>query len=170
MRSEVEIRPPRKADQAWTVREVDRSWPTHVDAIAIDGRDQSIVSRADFASFPLVAKLIRWGIDTHMGILFGWPNQLLMAAFGIALSSMIVLGYVMWWRRRPAPGAPVLTVTQAWKRLPAVPRGIAVLLGRRPGMEPALMGASLVAFMLVDILRWRLAIRPRSDAYSRRPV
>ncbi|AOB32213.1 hypothetical protein AKI39_18060 [Bordetella sp. H567] len=167
---EVEIRPPRKADQAWAVNEVDRSWPTQVDAIAIDGRDLSIVSRADFATFPLVAKLIRWGIDTHMGILFGWPNQLLMAAFGIALSIMVLLGYVMWWRRRPAPGSPVLTVTQAWGRLSAIPRGIAALVAAALGWSLPLMGASLLAFMLVDVLRWRLAARPRSGAYSRRPV
>lgn len=166
----VEIRPPRKPGQAWTVREVDRSWPTQVDAIAIDGRDQSIVSRADFATFPLVAKLIRWGIDTHMGILFGWPNQLLMAAFGIALSTLIVLGYMMWWRRRPAPGSPVLTVTQAWKRLPALPRGIAVLLAAALGWSLPLMGLSLLAFIVVDAMRWRLAARPGPGPYSRRPV
>lgn len=168
--SEVEIRAPRAPGQAWTVREVDRAWPTQVDAIAIDGHDLSIVSRADFANFPLVAKLIRWGIDTHMGILFGWPNQLLMAAFGIALSTMIVLGYVMWWRRRPAPGSPVLTVTHAWKRLPAIHRGISALLAAALGWGLPLMGASLLAFMLVDVLRWRLAMRPRTGAYSRRPV
>jgi uncharacterized iron-regulated membrane protein len=157
--SEIEIRPPRKPDQAWTVREVDRSWPTQVDAIAIDGRDQSVVSRADFATFPLVAKLIRWGIDTHMGILFGWPNQLLMAAFGIALSAMIVLGYAMWWRRRPAPGSPVLTVTQAWNRLPVVQRGVAVLLAAALGWTLPVMGLSFLAFLLVDVMRWRLAGR-----------
>jgi uncharacterized iron-regulated membrane protein len=162
---ELEIRPPRKAEQAWTVREVDRSWPTQVDTIAIDGRDMSVVSRADFAGFPLVAKLIRWGIDAHMGILFGWPNQLLMAAFGIALSTMIVLGYAMWWRRRPAPGAPVLTVTQAWTRLPHWQRGIAVLLAAGIGWGLPLLGLSLLAFMLIDLARWRMSRRAARRGY-----
>jgi uncharacterized iron-regulated membrane protein len=161
----IEIRPPRKPDQAWTVREVDRAWPTQVDAVAIDGRDQSIVSRADFATFPLVAKLIRWGIDTHMGILFGWPNQLLMAAFGIALSAMVVLGYAMWWRRRPAPGSPVLTVTQAWGRLPATQRAIAILLAAVLGWSLPLMGISLLAFLVIDVVRWRIAARSRARSY-----
>ncbi|OZI61735.1 PepSY-associated TM helix domain-containing protein [Bordetella genomosp. 11] len=168
--SEIEVRPPRQPDQAWTVREVDRAWPTQVDAIAIDGRDFSIVSRADFATFPLVAKLIRWGIDTHMGILFGWPNQLLMASFGIALSSMIVLGYMMWWRRRPAPGSPGLTVTHAWKRLSAMQRGIALVLAAALGYGLPLMGLSLLAFMMVDVVRWRMATRPGAGSYTRRPV
>lgn len=163
---DIEIRPPRKADQAWTVREVDRAWPTQVDTVAIDGRDMSIVSRADFASFPLVAKLIRWGIDAHMGILFGWANQLLMAAFGIALSVMIVLGYAMWWRRRPAPGAPVLTVSQAWRRLPAAQRWAALLLALALGWTLPLMGLSLLAFMLVDMTRWQFAGRARQHSHS----
>jgi uncharacterized iron-regulated membrane protein len=163
---DIEIRPPRKVDQAWTVREVDRAWPTQVDTVAIDGRDMSIVSRADFASFPLVAKLIRWGIDAHMGILFGWVNQLLMAAFGIALSVMIVLGYAMWWRRRPAPGAPVLTVSQAWRRLPAAQRWAALLLALALGWTLPLMGVSLLAFMLVDMMRWQFAGRARQHSHS----
>ncbi|ALM81626.1 PepSY domain-containing protein [Bordetella sp. N] len=157
--TEIEIRPPRKPDQAWTVRETDRAWPTQVDAIAIDGRDLSIVSRADFATVPLIAKLIRWGIDTHMGILFGWVNQLLMALFGIALSAMVVLGYAMWWRRRPAPGAPVLTVTQAWTRLGYGARGGVAALAAAVGWALPALGVSLVVFLLVDILRWRLAAR-----------
>ncbi len=48
--------------------------------------------------------LTRWGIDAHMGILFGLPNQLLLAAFGLGLCLMIVLGYRMWWSLRPAAG------------------------------------------------------------------
>ncbi|MFX5510231.1 PepSY-associated TM helix domain-containing protein, partial [Acinetobacter baumannii] len=68
--AEIEIRPPRAAQQAWVVREVDRSWPTQVDTVAIDADRMAITSRADFADFPLIAKLIRWGVDAHMGVLF----------------------------------------------------------------------------------------------------
>jgi hypothetical protein len=34
----LEIRPPSGAGRAWTVNEIDRSWPTQVDAVAIDGQ------------------------------------------------------------------------------------------------------------------------------------
>ncbi len=77
---------------------------TQVDTVALDPRDLSIVSRADFETFPLIAKLIRWGIDAHMGILFGWPNQLLMAGLGLALVVTTLLGYRIWWRQRPGAG------------------------------------------------------------------
>ncbi|MFD4836531.1 PepSY-associated TM helix domain-containing protein [Achromobacter sp. NPDC058515] len=154
--NQLEIRPPRAADQAWMVREVDRSWPTQVDTVAIDPVSFAITSRADFDTFPLIAKLIRWGVDMHMGILFGWPNQLLMAAIGLALTAMVILGYRMWWLRRPAAGASPQTLTQAWRDLSWPARmaaaGVAVALG---WCLPA-MGASLLVFVAVDVLRWRL--------------
>ena len=150
---QLEIRPPRTADQAWTVREVDRSWPTQVDTVAIDPTTNAITSRADFATFPLIAKLIRWGVDMHMGILFGWPNQLLMAAIGVALTSMIVLGYRMWWLRRPAAGASGQTLTQAWRELSWPARILAAGVAVALGWCLPVMGVSLLAFLLVDVLR-----------------
>jgi len=155
--NQLEIRPPRTADQAWTVREVDRSWPTQVDTIAIDPATYTITSRADFATFPLIAKLIRWGVDMHMGILFGWPNQLLMGAIGIALTVMIVLGYRMWWLRRPAAGATAQTLTQAWAGLSWPGRITAVVLAVALGWSLPVMGVSLLAFVVVDAVRsWRV--------------
>lgn len=160
--TQLEIRPPRSADQAWMVREVDRSWPTQVDTIAIDPAAYTITSRADFDTFPLIAKLIRWGVDMHMGILFGWPNQLLMGAIGLALSAMIVLGYRMWWLRRPAAGAGAQTLTQAWAAL-GWPARIAVLaVAAALGWCLPVMGVSLLAFLVVDVLRsWRLQLPTR---------
>jgi uncharacterized iron-regulated membrane protein len=157
--SEIEIRPPRAANQAWTVREVDRSWPTQVDTVAIDADRMRITSRADFASFPLIAKLIRWGVDAHMGVLFGLANQILMALFGIALTGLIVLGYVMWWRRRPAAGSGLAPLTAAFLGMSPIARTSLVLVAILLGWSLPLMGTSLLLFLLVDVLRWKLASR-----------
>ncbi|PPC77125.1 hypothetical protein C4K68_11975 [Pokkaliibacter plantistimulans] len=154
--AKIEIRPPKAADKAWMVREVDRSWPTQVDTIAIDGSNLAITSRADFATFSLLPKLIRWGIDAHMGILFGLPNQLLLAAFGLALAVMIVLGYRMWWRRRPQAGATAQTLTHAWQRLNSGWRTAVVLIATGLGWCLPVMGVSLLAFLIVDVMRWRM--------------
>lgn len=70
----IQIRPAATTDRAWTVTEIDRSWPTQVDAVAIDPHSLQVVDKIVFADFPLVAKLTRWGIDAHMGVLFGLPN------------------------------------------------------------------------------------------------
>lgn len=152
----VEIRPSRSADKAWMVREYDRSTPTQVDTIAIDPRNMTVTSRADFDTFTIIPKLIRWGIDIHMGIKFGLANQLLMVAIGAGLCVSIVYGYVLWWKRRPAPGAPARTLLQSWLYLGGVTKAVVLVLAIALGFALPLMGLSLLAFVLVDAVRWRL--------------
>ncbi|MGH8844813.1 MAG: PepSY-associated TM helix domain-containing protein [Advenella sp.] len=154
----IEIRAPKEAGKAWTVTEVDRRWPTQVDAVAVNPQDFSIVDRTEFNTFPLVAKLTRWGVDAHMGMLFGLPNQLLLIAFGIGLCVMIVLGYRMWWLRRPVASGPypARTLIAAWMSLPAVLRAISVVIAALLGYALPLMGISLLAFIGIDIVRWKL--------------
>ncbi|WP_159999313.1 PepSY domain-containing protein [Roseomonas sp. 18066] len=154
----VEIRLPRPG-RAWLVREYDRSWPTQVDTVTLDPRDLSVTSRADFATFPIVAKLIRWGIDAHMGVLFGLPNQLLMAALGIGLMVATVYGYRIWWQSRPAPGAVPRSLTLAWLRLGWTARGGVVLLALAIGWTLPMAGFSFLLFWAVDAGRWALARR-----------
>jgi uncharacterized iron-regulated membrane protein len=84
-----------------------------------------VVDEVRFADYPVVAKLARWGIDGHMGVLFGWVNQLVLVAFGIGLITLIVLGYRMWWRRRPWIAANVEGYPVHVDHWPAVTRGSA---------------------------------------------
>lgn len=162
----IEIRPAKAAGQAWLVREYDRSWPTQVDTVAIDHRTLSVVSRADFETFPLIAKLIRWGIDAHMGVLFGLPNQLLLAATGLALTTMIALGYVMWWKRRPSAGGMPKTVIAAWVRLSPALKLATATIAISLGWALPLMGVSTLAFILVDVWRWKIARSMREAQQS----
>lgn len=153
----LEIRPPRNDRQAWRISETDRSWPTQVDTVAVDPATMQVTSRADFAEFPMVSKLIRWGIDAHMGVLFGVVNQVLMASMGIALMLMIVLGYRMWWSRRPAVPVPGQTLGRAWSALSLPWKGGVLLLAVILGWCLPVMGASLVVFVLIDWLRGRFS-------------
>lgn len=155
--AKVELRQPKSAGKAWTVSEIDRSWPTQVDAVSVNPQDFTIVDHVWFDRFPLVAKLTRWGVDAHMGVLFGLANQLLLAAFGLGLCTMIVLGYRMWWLRRPQQldASPAQTLTAAWLVLPHYVKGACLLLALALGYALPVMGISLLAFLLVDILRWR---------------
>lgn len=156
--AKIEIRPPKSADKAWTVTEIDRAWPTQVDALSVDPRDFTVLDHIYFDDFPLLAKLTRWGVDAHMGVLFGLPNQLLLAAFGIGLCTLILLGYRLWWMRRPAlPKAnPAGTLSEAWLALPALWRGAVILAVLGVGYALPLMGLSLLVLLAVDIVRWRL--------------
>ena len=159
----LEIRPPRSADRAWTVTEIDRRWPTQVDAVAIDPTSLAIVDYTQFADFPLMAKLTRWGVDFHMGILFGLPNQLLLIAFGLALCVAIVMGYRLWWIKRPAQSqaSPVQTLVQSWLALTLPARAFMLLLAVALGLALPVMGASLLMFIMIDWLRWRNALAQR---------
>ncbi|WP_165466057.1 PepSY-associated TM helix domain-containing protein [Enterobacter cloacae] len=157
--SKLEIRPAKTADRAWTVTEIDRSWPTQVDAVAVDPGTMQVLDRTRFEDFPLMAKLTRWGVDFHMGILFGLVNQLLLIAFGVALCVLIVWGYRMWWMRRPAtsPANPVQTLCQSWLALPLWGRGVTFLISALLGLALPVMGISLAVFIVIDWLRWRAA-------------
>jgi len=163
---QIEIGLPAEHGAAWTVTEIKRSWPTEVDAVAIDGDTGAVVDQVRFADYPLMAKLARWGIDGHMGVLFGVANQLVLVAFGLGLITLILLGYRMWWQRRPTRG-----------RRPLVPRGqlrraswpaaiVAVLLAVGLGWFAPLLGVSLLAFLAIDVV---LARRSRNVQSSNRP-
>ncbi|MFD1746605.1 PepSY-associated TM helix domain-containing protein [Rhizobium helianthi] len=152
----VEIRPSKSADKAWMVREYDRSTPTQVDTIAIDPRSMTVTSRADFDTFTIIPKLIRWGIDIHMGIKFGLINQIVVGAIGAALCASILYGYALWWKRRPAPGAPARTLAQSFLYLGWTARAGVLLVAIALGFALPLMGITLLVFVAVDAVRWWL--------------
>ncbi|WP_226568667.1 PepSY-associated TM helix domain-containing protein [Mangrovibacter yixingensis] len=149
--NKIEIRPPKKMGTAWTVTEINRAWPTQVDAVAVNPTNFHIVDAVHFANFPLVAKLTRWGIDAHMGILFGLANQILLVVFGFGVCVLIALGYRQWWLRRPA--RTELPLSAAWFALPARIRVVVAVLAAALGYCLPVMGVSLVAFLSVDVLR-----------------
>lgn len=157
--SKLEIRPAKGTDKAWTVTEIDRRWPTQVDAVAIDTTNMQVVDQTRFADFPLMAKLTRWGVDFHMGLLFGLFNQILLIVFGLMLCVMIVMGYRLWWIRRPVPARynPLLTLTQSWCDLSPSGRGITLVIAALLGIAMPVLGVSLLLFIVVDVLRWRMA-------------
>ena len=150
----VEIAPPAKPGKAWTVTEIDRGWPTQVDAVAVDPATMKITGKAVFEDFPLAAKLTRWAIDLHMGTLFGLWNQLALVVLALGLAAGVVGGYLVWWKRRPTRGsawalgrAPARRFlrTAPWPLTAAV---AVVAIG--VGVLVPLLGISLAVFLAVD--------------------
>jgi uncharacterized iron-regulated membrane protein len=152
----VEIGLPAAAGAPWKVAEVDRGWPTQVDAVAVDGASGTVVGEVRFADYPLAAKLGRWGVDAHTGVLFGWPNQLLLLAAGLGLVALVLLGYRMWWLRRPvrgngfAFGRPV--ARGQWRKASTAQVVVLLVVAGLVGWSVPLLGLSLVAFLAVDVL------------------
>jgi uncharacterized iron-regulated membrane protein len=163
----IEIARPAEHGAAWSVSEIDRRWPTEVDAVAIDGATGAVVDQVRFADYPLVAKLARWGIDAHMGVLFGVANQLVLVAFGLGMITLIGLGYRMWWQRRPTRGGAWRLVPRGRLRSAAWPVGaVAVLLAVLLGWFAPLLGGSLLAFLVIDAALGRLHARRSRNVQS----
>ncbi|QFZ73080.1 PepSY domain-containing protein [Streptomyces fagopyri] len=155
----VEIVPPADAASAYVVRQIQRSWPEKQDAVAVDPATGEVTDVLRFADHPVLAKLTRWGIDAHTGVLFGLANQIALMALALCLILLIVWGYRMWWQRGRASafGRPV--PRGAWQQVPPtvlVPlmAAVAVL-----GYFVPLLGIPLVAFVAVDVLLGEIAHR-----------
>ncbi|MBB1583198.1 PepSY domain-containing protein [Serratia sp. OS31] len=163
----VEIKQPAMAGQAWTVMEINRRWPTQVDAVAIDPVTLVITDRVSFEQYPLAAKLTRWGIDLHMGVLFGLVNELVLVVFAAGLVAMVVMGYLMWWRGRPTRVVrkPARSPFMLLRKTPKGPLLLIVCLTLLLGFCLPLMGVSLLLFLLCDLL-WCLATRRRKPHLS----
>jgi uncharacterized iron-regulated membrane protein len=163
--AKVEIVAATSPDKAWTVTEIDRRWPTQVDAVAIDPQHLMVTDRANFADYSLPAKLTRWGIDAHMGILFGVANQLLLIVVASGLAAMVVWGYVMTWRRaRRSPNGVYQGSWQTFKQLSRPAQAVTFLLALVLGLGLPVLGVSLVLFLLVDAA-W-VALRVRDGALA----
>lgn len=163
----IDIAPPEEAGSGYTVEQMQRHWPTQDDSIAVDPATGNVTSTLRFADFPLMAKLSRWGIDAHMGLLFGWVNQLVLVLLALGLICMIFWGYRMWWLRRPtrtggsAFGRP--PERGAWRRVPGKILAPIILVAVFVAYAVPLLGASLLLFLVVDIA---LGARARRRARS----
>ncbi len=148
--------PPANAEEGWLVAEKKRDWPNRHDAVSVDPGTGAITDRVDFADWPVLAKLTRWSIDTHMGILFGVPNQIVLALIAIGLIVLIVHGYRMWWQRRPtrgstwAAGRPPLR--GAIRSLSPAAKVALLVSAVAVGWFLPLFGLSLLAFVVVDAI------------------
>ena len=155
----IEIRPPADAGSAWVIEEIQRSYPTKVDAVAVDGESLEVVDRYVFAEADIASKLTRWGIDLHMGVLFGVVNQLVLFAIASALVAMIVWGYMMWWQRRPTRGGAGVGRPPhrgALRRAPWWGVALVLLTAGAVGLLLPLVGASLVVFVVLDAVVGRV--------------
>ncbi|MFD6276059.1 PepSY-associated TM helix domain-containing protein [Streptomyces sp. NPDC060209] len=162
----VEIVPPADPSSAYVVRQIQRSWPEKQDAVAIDPATGEVTDVVRFADYPLLAKLTRWGIDAHTGVLFGPVNQIVLIALAFGLILQIVLGYRMWWQRgrgaafgRPLPRG-------AWQKVP--PHVLVPLMAvvAALGYFVPLLGIPLAAFLVLDILLGEFAYRRGKRTYA----
>ncbi|MBZ9644559.1 PepSY domain-containing protein [Streptomyces sp. PSKA30] len=164
----VEIVPPADASSAYVVKQVQRSWPEKQDSVAIDPATGEVTDVLRFADYPVLAKLTRWGIDLHTGVLFGLVNQIALMLLALSLILLIVLGYRMWWQRGrgSAFGRPI--PRGAWAQVP--PQILVPLLAvvAVVGYFVPLLGIPLAAFLVVDVILGEIAHRRGRRTYGSR--
>jgi len=116
----IEIVPPKNNTSAWFIREIERKFPPKVDSITIHPQSFEVLDSAYFKDFNLMAKLTRYGIDFHMGNLFGVFNQILLTLSGCAIIYLIISGYKIYFRRLKAKKlfAPNNNLIEIFKRQP----------------------------------------------------
>jgi uncharacterized iron-regulated membrane protein len=163
--------PPSGPGHGWQVAENKRHWPTRADAISVDPDSGAVTARVNFADWPFMAKLTDWIARAHAGTLFGIVNQILLAAVALALIAVILLGYRMWWRRRPTrsagfvlPNGPRRGALSALRPYEAA---LAIIALAVFGYFAPIFGLSLIVFIAVDVV---LGWRKTCFAVSRRSV
>ncbi len=153
----LEIVWPAESGDPYVVKETDRLWPQRNDQVAVDAASGQAVAELRFDDFPIGAKLTRWGIDGHMGVLFGLVNQVLLGVLAVALISVIVWGYRMWWLRRPTRGFGAPYERGGLRRLPLAVVLPLAAVAVAVGVFLPLLGISLLAFLVVDVVLARVA-------------
>ena len=155
LRGVLVVTPPAEAGTAYVVKENTRSWPVRQDSVAVAPATGEVTQALRFDDFPVLAKLTRWGIDAHMGLLFGLINQIVLALLATGLIAMILWGYRMWWLRRPTRSegfalgrAPA---RGAWRRIPGRVLAPVVVLAAVIGYYLPLFGLPLLVFLVVDV-------------------
>lgn len=93
----LQIKPSYRTDRAWSIEEMNHRWPIQIDALAVDMKNYRIIDNLRFNDFPLSAKLTRWGVDLHIGILFGLVNQLILVFSAGLILLLLVFSYRAWW-------------------------------------------------------------------------
>ncbi|MFH0515641.1 PepSY-associated TM helix domain-containing protein [Streptomyces sp. M41] len=152
----VSISVPEDGASAWSVSQTRNLWPVGRDTVAVDAATEKVVDRVDFADWPLLAKLTTWGVQGHMGLLFGIVNQIVLALLAIGLICVILWGYRMWWQRRPTRadrrtflGTP--PARGGWRGMPSWSVAVGIVVVALIGWVIPLFGIPLAAFLAIDL-------------------
>ena len=127
--------------------------------MSVNGATGEVVDKLPFSELPLFSKLTSWGIYLHMGVMFGLPLQLALFALAVGICAMIVMGYMLWWRRRPTKGA--LAGVPGRADLTGTDWAVLAVFTVAVGAFLPLFGVSFVAMLVAD----RLLAR-RRGAYA----
>jgi uncharacterized iron-regulated membrane protein len=151
------ISPPSALNASWTARSEARNRPLR-ETLELDGATGTVTSRKIFAEWPLIDRLVGYGVAIHEGQMFGWINQALGVFTALGLIVVSVSGFVMWRKRRPAGRLGAPPARQGLTSMPLLVIGLLAL-----GILLPLLGASMLTVLAFD--RWILPRLPTLARY-----
>jgi uncharacterized iron-regulated membrane protein len=147
----ITVTPPTAKDKPFKISQSGDGLPIREDSVAIDPYTQQVTGKMGWNDYPLLAKLTTLGIQAHSGTLLGLANQIAMAVLALGTLALIVLGYLMWWKRRPTGRKRAPAPPPVWRHLPRPAVFLALLVIIALAWAMPVFGGSLVAFLLFDI-------------------
>ena len=147
----ITVTPPAATDKPFKISQSGDGLPIRKDSIAIDPYTQQITATMGWGDYPLLAKLTTLGIAAHSGTLLGLANQIAMALLAVGTLALIVLGYLMWWKRRPTSRKLAPAPPSVWRYLPQPAIFLALLIIAALAWAMPVFGGSLIAFLLLDL-------------------
>lgn len=162
--AQIQIKPPVDTNQAWTVTELQRKWPTQADSVAIDVHQHKVIDKLAFKDYSLFAKLTRWGVDAHIGVLFGWINQLILALYALGLCIMIIYAYKAWFKTSNLKLTTSHFVSQTllvWKRATNQQKILTIFTLTILGISLPIFGFSLLITLFILLIRKQSSLQTK---------
>ena len=119
----------------------------------IDRYSGKVLADIRFADYNAFGKFMAAGIALHMGTL-GWWSVLANVLFCLSVIAMCVLGYVMWWQRRPKQAAGTLAAPASNQPLAMSKPLLALLL-----IVACIFPTAIIAIVVIALLDMLLISR-----------
>ncbi|HLU02088.1 MAG TPA: PepSY domain-containing protein [Advenella sp.] len=137
--------------------------PTGEKVINVDQYSGRVINGISYEQYGAIARMISFAVSLHMGTYFGWVNQLLCAIIALGLCAMVVTGFVMWCKRRPAGGLGAPRIPDTLPSMRGWVIGLVIF-----GLIFPVTGMSMLAVWLLD--RWYLARYRRANGFRTNTV
>lgn len=143
---------PSSPGSTFQIEEKPRGWPTASDAVTVDPYSSAVIEHIKWADQPALAKVITIGNSFHDGTLLGLPNQIVVVTTAVGATVLLILGYGMWWRRRPNSGSLPSAPGADYRHMRRTTiLGLCIVVFLMVWFVP-LLGLGLGLLMLIDVL------------------
>lgn len=112
--------------------------------LQLDAHSGAVLTKVVWQDFPLLPRLVTFGIDLHEGGYLGRINQVFNTLFAAGLVWMCVTGFIGWYRRRPGGG-----LAPPPRRPLRYPRAV-IAVGATLCVVLPLLGVSVLAIATLD--------------------